>query len=100
MAERQALGRRAFHRRIATKRQQTARHHAGAGMSPTDRVLPLLRGLKETAKREWVACCPAHDDKRPSMTVRETDDGRLLMHCFADCATADILAALGLQFSD
>lgn len=37
--------------------------------------------------------CPAHDDRRPSLSVRV---GRtsLLLHCFAGCAAADILRAL------
>lgn len=69
-------------------------------MSPSDRVIPLLSRVKESGRHEWVACCPAHDDKSPSMAVRETDDGRLLMHCFAGCATSDILAAIGVKFSD
>ena len=24
----------------------------------------------------WIACCPAHEDKRPSLAITETDDGR------------------------
>lgn len=44
--------------------------------------------------------CPAHADKRASATWRELDDGRLLIHCFAGCAAADILAAMGLQLTD
>ena len=68
-------------------------------MSPSDRVVPLLRGVKEIRRGEWTARCPAHDDKLPSLTVRETDDGRLLMHCFAGCGTSEVLGALGLAFT-
>ena len=37
--------------------------------------------------------CPAHDDRRPSLSVRV---GRtsLLLHCFAGCSAADILRSL------
>lgn len=41
--------------------------------------------------------CPAHDDHRPSMSVRDGADGRLLLHCHAGCGFEDVLAALGLS---
>jgi len=62
--------------------------------------LSRLTKVKRTGKENWLACCPAHQDKNPSMTIRETSDGRVLVHCFAGCETSDILAAVGLQFSD
>jgi len=63
-------------------------------------LLSRLTKVKRTGKENWLACCPAHQDKNPSMTIRETSDGRVLVHCFAGCETSDILAAVGLQFSD
>ena len=38
--------------------------------------------------------CPAHDDRSPSLSVSETRDGRVLVHCFAGCSQADVIAAL------
>ncbi len=60
--------------------------------------LPYLQGVKATPKGN-VACCPAHDDRHPSLVVKETDD-RLLIHCWAGCRTTDVLAAMGLDFPD
>lgn len=40
------------------------------------------------------ACCPAHDDHSPSLSISTGDDGRLLLHCFAGCDFRDIRAAL------
>lgn len=40
------------------------------------------------------ACCPAHDDRRPSLSLTDGTDGRLLLHCHAGCSFADIQAAL------
>jgi len=37
--------------------------------------------------------CPAHDDRNPSLSVRP-GRSRLLLHCFAGCAPAEILRAL------
>lgn len=44
--------------------------------------------------------CPAHEDRSPSLSVKEADDGRVLVHCFAGCETADVLAALGRTLAD
>jgi hypothetical protein len=41
-----------------------------------------------------MCCCPAHDDRSPSLSVR-IGRTRLLLHCFAGCKAADILRALG-----
>lgn len=54
--------------------------------------------VKSTGNGTWIACCPAHEDKRPSMTVRELEDGRVLIHCFAGCGVEGILGAVGLDF--
>ena len=49
----------------------------------------------------YIACCPAHEDKNPSLSVGLSDDGKkILIHCHAGCADADILGRLGLKMSD
>jgi hypothetical protein len=48
----------------------------------------------------WTACCPAHNDKGPSLAVRETPDGRILLHCFAGCEVSNIVGALGMDMTD
>lgn len=40
----------------------------------------------------WVACCPAHDDRSPSLSIRE-QNGRILLYCFAGCSVEAICAA-------
>lgn len=34
------------------------------------------------------------------MTIRELDDGTVLLHCFSGCGVEQILGAIGLDFSD
>lgn len=65
-----------------------------------DKLLNQLTKVKRTGRESWIACCPAHDDKTPSMTITEKDDGRVLVHCFAGCSVDSILGAVGLTFSD
>lgn len=67
--------------------------------TPADALLPRLEGARETGHDQWLARCPAHDDRSPSLSIRQTDD-RLLVHCFAGCPASDVLAAVGLQLSD
>ena len=40
------------------------------------------------------ACCPAHNDKKPSLSVRNGLDGKLLVYCHAGCDQRDVVAAL------
>ena len=68
-------------------------------MIHTDRVLNRLDRVRRTGADKWMACCPAHDDKSPSLSIRLTDD-RILLHCFAGCSAEAVLDALGLKFSD
>lgn len=61
-------------------------------------LLSRLGKVKKTAGG-YAACCPAHDDKNPSLSVAEKE-GKILIKCFAGCATETVLAALGLEFGD
>jgi hypothetical protein len=47
-----------------------------------------------------MAKCPAHEDRSASLSVRELDDGRILLNDFGGCETADVLAVVGLRLSD
>jgi len=65
-----------------------------------DKILPLLDKVKPKGDNSWLACCPAHDDKNPSLGITEKD-GILLLHCFShDCNVSDIVHAVGLELSD
>lgn len=65
-----------------------------------ERLIARLRKVKRTGQQRWVACCPAHDDSHPSLSVRQLPDGRILLHCFADCAVTDVVAAVGMDIAD
>lgn len=48
----------------------------------------------------WKARCPAHDDRSPSLSIREGDDGRVLVYCHAGCSLSSILTVLKLGKRD
>lgn len=48
----------------------------------------------------WMARCPAHDDRSPSLSISEGDDGRVLLHCFGGCSAHDVLQSVGLDWKD
>lgn len=69
-------------------------------VAPIDRVLERLgEGLKRSGEN-WVGRCPAHEDRRASLSVSVGDDGRVLLHCHAGCETADIAAKMGMDLAD
>jgi hypothetical protein len=72
------------------------------GATPSRPVRLLLERLErvETRNGSYQALCPAHEDREPSLSVGEGDDGRALIKCFAGCEPQHITDALGLQMSD
>ena len=63
-------------------------------------LISRLESVKETGQGKYIARCPAHDDKSPSLAIKECGDGRILIHDFAGCETEDVLAAVGMTFTD
>jgi hypothetical protein len=63
-------------------------------------LLSKLDKVKSTGNGKYLACCPAHPDRSPSLAIKQTDDEKLLLHCFSGCSVVDILAAIGLELSD
>ena len=68
-------------------------------MQPIEIVLNRLPNHKKSGKG-YKACCPAHDDKKPSLSVTERDDGAVLLNCHAGCATEAVVEAMGLVTAD
>lgn len=63
-------------------------------------LLDRLDGVRATGTGRWIAKCPAHEDRSPSLSIRERDDGALLIHDFGGCHVQDIVGAVGLRMSD
>jgi hypothetical protein len=65
-------------------------------VSPISVVLGRLDRVRKSGGG-WTARCPAHEDTTPSLSVKETDDGKVLVHCFAGCLPEAICGAIGLN---
>lgn len=66
---------------------------------PLHDLLNTLQQVKKTGPSRYIALCPAHQDKRPSLTITEKDDGVVLIKCWAGCGAAEILSAVGLDYA-
>jgi hypothetical protein len=68
-------------------------------MRPVDRVLDRLDGVRRN-RAGWSAKCPAHEDRSPSLSIAEGDDGRVLVHCFGGCDALSVVHSIGLALTD
>lgn len=48
----------------------------------------------------WQCCCPAHEDKSPSLSVADGDKGGVVLKCFAGCTADAVCVAAGLTVKD
>jgi len=65
-----------------------------------DTILSQLKKVHSKNNGQYMACCPAHDDKNPSLSLKFLNDGRILINCYAGCAANDVLRAIDLSLSD
>ena len=61
----------------------------------------ILSRLQKVRGRNgaWTACCPAHDDKSPSLAIKD-EGGKVLLKCFGGCSVAEIVGAVGMEMTD
>jgi len=62
-------------------------------------LLGRLEGVRRAGPSSWMARCPAHPDRNPSLSV-SVKEGKLLLHCFAGCPAEAVLNAVGLSWRD
>jgi putative DNA primase/helicase len=55
-------------------------------------IAKALGGRKAGAA--WMARCPAHEDREPSLSIKEADDGKVLVRCLAGCDQQQVIRAL------
>jgi len=68
-------------------------------MPQLEKLLDRLERVCKSGKG-YKALCPAHEDRNPSLSIREGDDGEVLVYCHAGCKTEEVLIAVGLSIKD
>jgi hypothetical protein len=74
--------------------------------TPIQRFLTALHSTTGNEAKQngkgWSACCPAHEDARPSLSIAEGDRGQVLLNCHANkgCMVDAICGAVGLRVAD
>jgi hypothetical protein len=64
-----------------------------------DTLLDRLDSVRKNGTDKWIARCPAHDDKTPSLAIKYVGD-KILLHCFGGCSADDVITAVGLEMAD
>lgn len=64
-----------------------------------EEILGLLEGVTQKSGYH-MAKCPAHDDKKASLSVSRGEDGKILLNCHAGCTVENICEALGISVKD
>jgi AAA domain len=68
-------------------------------MDPEE-ILAKFSGVRGGSRQQWSAKCPAHDDRKASLSIGVGEENKILLTCHAGCSRDAILAAAGLEESD
>lgn len=79
--------------RLREEERSWARMPIAVSELSIETVLAALQNVRRCG-RGWIARCPAHDDRAPSLSIGQGEGGRLLLHCFAGCSFGEIRSAL------
>lgn len=63
-------------------------------------ILSRLQKVRKTGANRWSACCPAHEDRSPSLSIMQNETGKVFVHCFAGCDGRAIMGAIGMTLVD
>lgn len=74
--------------------------HSKVNNNALHMLLASLENVRQTSTDSFIARCPAHNDQSPSLAIRETADGTILLHCFAGCSVHEICDAAGVDISE
>lgn len=66
-------------------------------LSRLDKVERLSPGNHQA---RYKACCPAHGDKNPSLSITLSASDTILLKCWAGCSAHDVVNAVGMEMTD
>ena len=66
-----------------------------------EEFLNYLKNVKKVRENQYMALCPAHNDKNPSLSIGLSENkNQILLHCYAGCSADDVLNTVGLKKKD
>lgn len=72
--------------------------------TPLQRLQSRLNNWRQTGSNQYMASCPGPTHRRgdinPSLSIGELADGTLLLNCFGNCETEEVLQSLSLEICD
>lgn len=90
-----------WHREAARGNTCTANSPQNASSAqPIHELLSRLNGVKQVGPGRWLAKAPTRQERTASLSIRECDDGRVLLHDFGGDSTESVLDAVGLTVRD
>jgi len=84
---------------LGTAQYQNSPVYFNTVESKLNLFLNRLDSVKTNGSFKWLARCPAHNDRSPSLAIKLVDD-RILIHCFAGCSVPAVLDSVGLGMAD
>ncbi|RIA56051.1 AAA family ATPase [Dichotomicrobium thermohalophilum] len=69
-------------------------YHAAGSVPNAKTLTQSLGGTWHDDSGYGTACCPAHDDKKPSLSISPGDMRRVVVHCHAGCGQEAVIGAL------
>ncbi len=69
-------------------------------LAPIDDFIGRLAKVKQSAPNQWLAICPAHPDRSPSLSISTGTDGKILVSCHAGCDFQSIADAVEMPKGD
>lgn len=66
-------------------------------LSKLDKVERLSPGNHQA---RYKACCPAHGDKNPSLSITLSSSDTILLKCWAGCSAHEVVNAVGMEMTD
>lgn len=78
---------------------KTYRSNYTTSSNKVDLLLSQLTKVKKIGHDRWIAQCPSHDDRNPSLAIKDCN-GTVLLKCFVGCSAHEIVSAIGMNLSD
>lgn len=70
-----------------------------SSISPLEKILSKLTNPRPSGD-SWRADCPNGHESKGSLSVKQCENGSVLLHCHAGCGPQEVMRELGLTLAD